>query len=182
MNSRRRRRATKSWRRVVWSSITIVAVLAVGTTGIVAAWLAGWHGPLASGKTYLKVEKLARAEAFATPTDPFYVLLVGSDLRPGVGGARADAIHILGVNPALKAGAIINIPRDTCVNIPGRGTRKVNEAHSNGGLPLQAVRRPRQRMPPLPQSRPAPAPAVPAWPLRPRLRPMRRRSRWRPVW
>lgn len=125
-------------RRVLWSTAATAVVLMLGVGGLAAAWLAGWHIPVASGRTYMKVERLTRGEAFVTPTDPFFILFVGSDLRPGVGGARADAIHVLGINPALKAGTMIDIPRDTCVNIPGRGVRKINEAHSNGGLPLQA--------------------------------------------
>jgi LCP family protein required for cell wall assembly len=40
--------------------------------------------------------------------------LVGNDERPGVGGARGDALHLLGVNPATKTATMLNIPRDTC--------------------------------------------------------------------
>src|SRR5689334_23023786 len=93
-------------------------MLAIG--GLFAAWMAGIHVPVASGATYLRVAKvqpLATANrASGTPTGHFFILLVGNDSRPGVGGARGDALHVLGVNPRLHKASMIDIPRDTCYN------------------------------------------------------------------
>ena len=67
------------------------------------AWLAGARVPLVSGATYLRIEKLPPGRSAdrieGAPKRPFFVLLVGNDSRPGVGGARGDALHVLGVNP-----------------------------------------------------------------------------------
>jgi LCP family protein required for cell wall assembly len=45
---------------------------------------------------------------------------------------------VIGFNPALGAGTVINIPRDTWVDIPGHGQGRVNEAYQIGGAALQA--------------------------------------------
>jgi LCP family protein required for cell wall assembly len=81
-------------------------------------------------------------EAAASPTlasrGLLFVLVIGSDARPGQSAttARADSIHIVGVNPAKDGASILGIPRDTFVQIPGVGTRKINEALVRGGPPL----------------------------------------------
>jgi LCP family protein required for cell wall assembly len=67
-----------------------------------------------------------------------FIGIVGTDDRPGVSGARADAVHVVGINPAKRRGTIIDIPRDTYINIPGRGSGRINEAHVGGNAPLMA--------------------------------------------
>jgi LCP family protein required for cell wall assembly len=98
------------------SAFVVASVL--GIVGIGAAWLAGIHVPLASGATYLRVAKIdsnsAANRAGAVPNGTFFILLVGNDSRPGVGGARGDALHVLGVNPVLHKASMLDIPRDTC--------------------------------------------------------------------
>lgn len=73
-----------------------------------------------------------------TPSNPFYVLAIGNDDRPGVEGARADAIHLIGINTEQKKVTIINFPRDTTVSIPGHGRNKINAANAFGGSELTA--------------------------------------------
>ncbi len=73
-----------------------------------------------------------------TGTSPFYVLVIGNDERPGVEGARADALHLIGINPEQKKVTIINFPRDTTVAIPGHGRNKINAANAYGGSALTA--------------------------------------------
>jgi polyisoprenyl-teichoic acid--peptidoglycan teichoic acid transferase len=64
-----------------------------------------------------------------------FVLLVGSDARPGetVERSRGDAIHLFAYNPALKKGSIIGFPRDTWVKTPSGDNRKLNEVLSTAG-------------------------------------------------
>jgi len=64
-----------------------------------------------------------------------FVLVAGADARPGesVRKTRADSIHLLAVDPATKSGTIVGIPRDSWVNVPGRGAAKINTALSSGG-------------------------------------------------
>jgi LCP family protein required for cell wall assembly len=60
-------------------------------------------------------------------------MLIGSDFRPGVGGARGDALHVVGVNPRTRQATILNIPRDLCTSVG-----KINNGHAQGGPRRQA--------------------------------------------
>ncbi|MGZ8585346.1 MAG: LCP family protein [Actinomycetota bacterium] len=70
--------------------------------------------------------------------DPMFVLVIGSDARPGqsVTGTRADSLHIVGVNPRLGRASVLGIPRDSWVPIPGAGSDKINAALVRGGPDL----------------------------------------------
>ena len=72
------------------------------------------------------------------PTDLLFVLVAGSDARPGepADRARADSIHLLAVNPASGTGTVLGLPRDTWVEIPGHGNGKLNSAMALGGPDL----------------------------------------------
>jgi LCP family protein required for cell wall assembly len=71
---------------------------------------------------------------------PFFVLAIGSDARPGVcepvERCLADSLHLIGVNPRERAASILGFPRDSYVNIPGAGTRKINDSLFHGGPDL----------------------------------------------
>jgi polyisoprenyl-teichoic acid--peptidoglycan teichoic acid transferase len=65
---------------------------------------------------------------------PILLAVVGSDARRGedVAATRADSIHILGMDGRGGA-AVVGIPRDSWVPIPGHGTSKINASLSEGG-------------------------------------------------
>lgn len=72
--------------------------------------------------------------------DLVFVLVAGSDARPGeaIARARADSLHVVAVNPALGRGTIVGIPRDAYVEVPGHGRQKINSALALGGPQLLA--------------------------------------------
>ncbi len=96
---------------------------------------------------------LGRADATPTGARPAYqpgqlYVLVGSDSREGLSpaeqqklgtgddaGRRSDTLMLLYVPPSGKT-ALISIPRDSYVAIPGRGKDKINAAYSVGGAKL----------------------------------------------
>ncbi len=80
-----------------------------------------------------KVRRAAGSPGLAS-TGTYFVLVIGSDARPGESprATRGDSLHIVGVNPAKGAVSILGIPRDSFVPIPGVGTRKINEALRGG--------------------------------------------------
>ena len=124
-------------KRVLLSGGALLLSVMLAVTALGAAWLGGYKVPFASGATYLRVQKLVPAAvAFRAggPTDPFFVLLVGNDDRPNVGGARGDALHLVGVNPKLHKATMLDIPRDTCWD-----GDKINAANATGGAPKQAA-------------------------------------------
>jgi polyisoprenyl-teichoic acid--peptidoglycan teichoic acid transferase len=67
-----------------------------------------------------------------------FALIVGSDARPGqdLRHARTDSLHVVAIDPATRSGTIVGIPRDTYVEIPGRGEAKINTAMGSGGISL----------------------------------------------
>ncbi len=66
--------------------------------------------------------------------DPILLAVVGSDARRDevATETRADSIHILGMDGAGGA-ALVGIPRDSWVPIPGYGTSKINASLQAGG-------------------------------------------------
>jgi LCP family protein required for cell wall assembly len=114
-------------RRIVKIVVGTVAALTLAIGGLSAAWLAGVQLPFASGTTYMKIHKLAVADNANAPNGTTFILLIGSDLRPGVGGSRGDALHVVGINPSQNAATMIDIPRDTCFN-----GDKINAQNTHG--------------------------------------------------
>jgi len=82
----------------------------------------------------------ALSGAAGTPGTTY--LLAGSDARgdgavpqDGTLGARTDTIMVLQV-PSSGPVALISLPRDSYVDVPGHGPAKLNAAFSWGGAPL----------------------------------------------
>jgi LCP family protein required for cell wall assembly len=73
----------------------------------------------------------------ATPADKnhFTVLLLGADMRPDDIG-RSDSILLAFVDLEKGAVKLLSFPRDSYVEIPGRGWDKINAAFSEGGMKL----------------------------------------------
>jgi len=62
------------------------------------------------------------------------ILLLGVGGKDHPGGTLADTIQLVSINPATKQVALLSIPRDLRVTIPGAGTNKINYAHAYGEL------------------------------------------------
>ncbi len=73
-----------------------------------------------------------------------FFLVVGSDAWPGqnLHKTRTDSLHVVAVDPATRSGTMVGIPRDTYVNIPGKGEARINTAIASGGpqLMMETVR------------------------------------------
>ena len=67
--------------------------------------------------------------------DPQTILIIGSDKRLDTKGdpGRSDTTILLRVDPDKHAIALLSIPRDLRVNIPGVGLDKFNVAYTAGG-------------------------------------------------
>lgn len=128
-----------------WVLFTVIGVLAVALVGAVA--LAGFYG-----KSALDALDAIKREPSMTPTEgatrpapvptkegeteaPLNFVLMGSDTRGNERG-RSDVLQLLHI-PGDRSGAyLMSIPRDTWVDIPGRGKAKINAAYSFGGAGL----------------------------------------------
>jgi LCP family protein required for cell wall assembly len=109
--------------------------------GITAAWMLIGEPVPAQGAVWFQVTKLGAARNDGGPQQPFFALVLGTGARsddpakspddPGL----ADAVHVIGVNPALRSATIIDIPRDT----EGPGGAKINSyiVNNPGGNELR---------------------------------------------
>jgi LCP family protein required for cell wall assembly len=97
------------------------------------------HGLAAPRAVAIEIHKVDEAHFNPVPGGPIFILVLGNDARPGETISRADAIHLIGVNPAAGRATILDIPRDTYTAIPGHGTDKINAAHAYGGPELMAA-------------------------------------------
>lgn len=71
------------------------------------------------------------------PGEPFYMLLMGDDRRPGETRARSDTLILARIDPQKKKVQLISIPRDSRVKIPGYSApQKINAAAAWGGPAL----------------------------------------------
>lgn len=80
------------------------------------------------------------SNVFSDPSLPesgrLNVLLLGIDARQGETMARTDTMILASVDQKSKQVALLSIPRDTRVNIPGYGMDKINSASVYGGPEL----------------------------------------------
>jgi polyisoprenyl-teichoic acid--peptidoglycan teichoic acid transferase len=122
-----------------------------------AAWIAVGSPQLAAGAVWFQATRLGGARFTNPPTAPFFALIIGTGARsdnPAESGSDpglADAVHVIGVNPAMNAGTILDIPRDTegptgakinsyIVNNPDNDLRTMADAvQSITGAPITYV-------------------------------------------
>lgn len=71
----------------------------------------------------------------SVPDHLVFVLVLGSDARPheDLLATRADALHLVALNPRTRQGTILGFPRDSYVQFPRGGRGKINDALSRGG-------------------------------------------------
>ncbi len=73
-------------------------------------------------------------------SNPSTILVLGTDEGPNRDGPfRSDAIMLVRTDPDEHRVALLSVPRDLRVEIPGRGPDKVNAAYAYGG-PTLAIR------------------------------------------
>jgi LCP family protein required for cell wall assembly len=101
---------------------------------LAAAWLALGSPNPARGAVWFQVTKVGEARDNGAPDQPFFFLALGNDSRDPNGVGLGDAIHVIGVNPAMGAATIIDIPRDT----QGPNGGKINAYSSTSGLRAMA--------------------------------------------
>ncbi len=125
------------WKRLLLGSLCLI-VIAAGATSV-----AGWNEIDRITEAFEQGKQL-KLERFLEPGEsgePQTIMLIGSDRRAataigGSGGARSDTIMLVRLDPSERATALLSLPRDLKVRIPGYGTDKINAAYSYGGPKL----------------------------------------------
>ncbi|MFC8798174.1 LCP family protein [Promicromonospora sp. NPDC057138] len=140
------RRSPRSRRSV--AAIVVGALLLVVGGGIAAYFgvRTSLDGNMERIDAFADVDPATRPSAppVKGPTAPMNILVLGSDSRisagdPTVweaGAQRTDAIMLVHIAADRQTAAVISIPRDSWVPIPGYGEAKINAAFSFGGPPL----------------------------------------------
>jgi LCP family protein required for cell wall assembly len=130
------RKKRRRWRRVVGVLLLVIvlAALAWGVLGYLA-----FRGGVKEANERLPsgTERALAPQDGMVLTTPTNVLVLGIDTggaREGRG--RADAIMLVRSDPDENRFTRLSIPRDLRVEIPGRGTDKVNAAYAYGGPAL----------------------------------------------
>ncbi len=99
-------------------------------------------------RTAADVHRVSGVAAVLSPSNGNFenYLLVGSDSRSGgdpntgdggsVGGRRSDTIMVLRIDEDNGAAALLSIPRDLYVEVPGGHTGRINGAYNDGAAAL----------------------------------------------
>jgi polyisoprenyl-teichoic acid--peptidoglycan teichoic acid transferase len=135
-------RPPRPGRGVLWRAL-IAGVVTVGLSAaaVSAAVLLQIHnvtqafvGP-EQGRTAISIPEVTQAQAGAPRT----FLILGSDARyADKQNARSDTILLVRVDPDTRRIAVMSIPRDLKVRIPGYRSDKINAAYADGG-PRESV-------------------------------------------
>ncbi|MFN8161159.1 MAG: LCP family protein [Solirubrobacterales bacterium] len=135
-------RPKRYWWRFSLAAFTIVVAIAAATASSILLYLDDIADALGHGG------KLQRQlSPILQPYDggPQNILILGSDKRAGTPGdpGRSDTTMMLRLDPGQSRIALMSIPRDLKVDIPGYGINKFNAAYTYGGpkLTLQMVKR-----------------------------------------
>jgi polyisoprenyl-teichoic acid--peptidoglycan teichoic acid transferase len=129
-----RRREQRARNLKIAAAVLVLVVL----VGVVAGY-AWWRGKAAWFEQRSRATNSAVSGLLTkprTPGKPFFMVLMGEDKRPGEQVGNADTLMVAYVDPPKKHVALMSIPRDTRVQIPGHGTQKINAAALIGGAPL----------------------------------------------
>ena len=119
--------------------VAIVAVLAVfvGVGTAAALWVNSVNDTLTKGqKSATELDEINDALVKTTNfSEPFYMMLIGSDARADDEsmGARSDTNIVVRVDPTTNSATLISIPRDTMIDIDGHGYCKFNAAYAYNG-------------------------------------------------
>jgi polyisoprenyl-teichoic acid--peptidoglycan teichoic acid transferase len=111
----------------------MIATITAGLSGLGVATL---HATPAVGAPVMQI---GAAHAEYGPTiggnEPIFILILGSDSRPGTAleDGLCDSIHILGIDPKTKRATLVGIPRDSYVPIASGGTNRINVGLPQGG-------------------------------------------------
>ncbi len=122
----------------------LIIVLASAT----ATAVAGWHEVDKVVTAFQKTKHIKGIEGEITEAQagqPQTILLIGSDKRSknsidvrngAIGKPLSDTMMLMRLDPQKQATALLSLPRDLKVAIPGHGVDKLNAAYSIGGARL----------------------------------------------
>jgi polyisoprenyl-teichoic acid--peptidoglycan teichoic acid transferase len=129
------------WLRFMTASLLIVGSIAGATSASLILYISDIANALKHGSILNGVQPFLKTPG----SGPQTILILGSDKRNSELSGKygnSDTTMLLRLDPDRHAIALLSLPRDLKVDIPGYGTNKLNAAYSFGGpkLTLQTVR------------------------------------------
>ena len=118
---------SRRWVRLLWLAVALCLFLLGSALGLLS-----YFGSRITGGGVI-----AALRSFASP--PFggrqqvTILVMGVD---NIGHGLADTLLVGSIQPFTRRLAVLSIPRDSRVEIPGHGTNRINSAHQFGGAEL----------------------------------------------
>lgn len=113
----------------------IVALVGCGTA--LAVYINGINEKINTGnKTKEQIDAIDEQLVSADLNKPFYMMLIGSDIRPGQdqSESRSDTNILVRVDGSNNQVTLVSIPRDTAIDIDGHGVSKFNNAYTYDGV------------------------------------------------
>jgi LCP family protein required for cell wall assembly len=126
----------------------VIGALIIILASASATAVAGWHEVDKVVKAFQETKHIPHIQDVITEADagkPQTILLMGSDKRSKnssdvrrglIGKPLSDTMILMRLDPSKQATALLSLPRDLKVEIPGYGTDKLNAAYSLGGARL----------------------------------------------
>ncbi|WP_328588115.1 LytR family transcriptional regulator [Gottfriedia acidiceleris] len=137
--SRSQKQATKKMSTAKKVLLIVLSLLVVIGLGIGGYAYSIYHNlNKTSDAIYKDIKKTEKRkeEVSVEKKEPFSILLLGVDHRPGDKG-RSDTMIVLTVNPNTNTTKMVSIPRDTRTEIVGKGKQdKINHAYAFGGIQM----------------------------------------------
>lgn len=131
LRRRRKRQRRKRKHPVLITAMCLLLAVIIG--GGVAIW--GWYSNVTgrlNDSNVVSSDLKSELKQVNLTTEPSYMLLLGTDGRPGETSYRSDTIMLARIDPVEKKVTLVSIPRDTMVTINGQ-RQKINAAHAIGG-------------------------------------------------
>jgi LCP family protein required for cell wall assembly len=130
------RRRRLNWARFLAVLAVILAVSAVGVSvhdaGGFRAFLAEVTGKVASA--IVREPPGTTSVAVRKADDPLNMLVLGLETAPQYAGPElTDSMMVWSYDPGSRKAAILSVPRDLWVDIPGFGYDRINAAYEDGG-------------------------------------------------
>lgn len=131
------RKSTRN-KKVLIGALCTLLVAVVGCGAVFVLWAHSVGKELNQGnKSDEELSAISDALSSAKNSEPFYMLLIGSDSRDdnSTEGTRSDTNIVARIDSTTNTITLISIPRDTMIEMDGYGTQKFNAAYSFEGVP-----------------------------------------------
>lgn len=124
MHKKRKRR-----KHIAVAVVVLVCALVLGGGAAALGWVGMVNSQLKAGLDDIDSVLVSTSSS----SDPYYILLMGTDGRDDDEAERTDTIILVRVDASNNQVVLISIPRDTRIYLDGYGYVKINAAHAYSG-------------------------------------------------